>query len=183
MGSGAATALAASVRGSPRCSSSSQKLRVRPRARKLRLAVGLVPCPTPDLGERLREAGLLKARLCRWAAKPRSTEEVRISEPRRRSTGRSRCNLATGGPGLCGRPLHTASRQLGRPARTDPSARSTGRRGRPGGLGVPIPSILRSVKYGTAFQCRCPSACDPAIPIPHGWRWRLGAHRERGSYF
>lgn len=24
--------------------------------------------------------------------------------------------------------------------------------------------------------CRCRSACDPAVPIPHDWRWRLGAH-------
>ena len=124
------------------------------------------PCPAPDPGGRLREAGLLKARLCRWAAKPRSSEEVRIPEPRRRSTGGSRCNLATGRPGLCGRPLHTASRQLGRPARTDPSARSAGRRGRPGGLGQPVPSILQSDRMSTDRFSPMPFGLRPGDPHP-----------------
>lgn len=66
-----------------------------------------------------------------------------IPEPRRRSTGGSRCNLATGRPGLGCRPLHTASRHRGRPARTDPVCSIRGHWGRFGGLGLPISSVLQ----------------------------------------
>lgn len=135
-----------------------------------------------ELGGRWREAGLLKARLCRARAKPRSSG---AGGTRSHAVGRPADRRAT--PRGAGRgcavglyaPLPVSlDGQRGRSPPLDPADGGVSWRS-----GRPVASSCGpSPGRGETACGRCPSACDPAVPIPHGWRWRLGAHRERGPF-
>lgn len=123
----------------------------------------------------------LWSRLCRARAKPRSSG---AGGARSHAVGRPADRRAT--PQGAGRgcavglnaPLPVSlDGQRGQAPPLDPADGGVSRRsGRPVASSCDPPRV-----WGWAACCRCPSACDPAVPIPHGWRWRLGAHRERGS--
>ena len=123
-----------------------------------------------------------RAKLRLSAAKPALQE---VPNGARRSTVGSECNLVTGRPGLCGRPLCTASRLAANSAdRTllpDPCAAEVVQKGR----GYPFlhPAQHRSSMPGL---CRCPSTIfirrSPPRLVSDGgsapirdWRWSSGA--------
>lgn len=125
---------------------------------------------------------MLKARLCRALAKPRSSG---ASGTRSHAVGRPVDRRATpqGADRGCAVGLYaplpvSLDGQRGQAPPLDPADGGVSRRS-----GRPVASSCgpSRCRGGTAC-CRCPSACDPAIPIPHGWRWRLGARGERGSF-
>lgn len=123
-----------------------------------------------DLGERLSETGLALGKALPFNGKAALTRRDMDLGATPSVDRQIEVHLATGRPGLGCRPLRTAFRHRGRPAPTDPSARSPGRRGRRGGLGRPIPSILRSRG--------CPSDYGPRTTVYN----RFNSWSQRGFW-